>query len=74
MANLFDFDAFLIFQQIDGQAFMLLNVQTVQQYLHVKLGPAIKLCKIVEKLNLAYLERYMMISVDGENELNESKH
>ncbi|XP_046387459.1 scm-like with four MBT domains protein 1 [Ischnura elegans] len=45
-------------EEIDGQAFMLLNLPTVQEHLHLKLGPAIKLCRHIEKLKFAFYMQY----------------
>ena len=45
-------------QEIDGQAFMLLSLPTVQEYLEYRLGPAVKLCHHIERLNLAFFEQF----------------
>lgn len=45
-------------QEIDGQALLLLNLPTVQEYLDLKLGPAIKLCHHIEKIKVAFFQQY----------------
>lgn len=45
-------------QAIDGQAFMMLVLPTVQSELELKLGPALKLCHHVQRLKLAYFETF----------------
>ncbi|XP_071454478.1 LOW QUALITY PROTEIN: scm-like with four MBT domains protein 1 [Hetaerina americana] len=45
-------------EEIDGQAFMLLNLPTVQEHLNLKLDPAIKLCRHIEKLKFAFYMQY----------------
>ena len=45
-------------EQIDGQAFMLLNLPTVQQHLGLKIGPAIRLCHIIERVKLGFFLSY----------------
>ncbi len=37
-------------QEIDGKALMLLNSDLMMKYMGLKLGPALKLCHIIEKL------------------------
>ena len=45
-------------EQIDGQAFMLLNLPTVQQFLRLKIGAAIRLCHIIERVKLCFFLGY----------------
>lgn len=45
-------------QEIDGQAFLLLTLPTVQEYLELKLGPAVKLCHHIEQIRLAFFQQY----------------
>ncbi|CAC5406656.1 Scm-like with four MBT domains protein 1,Scm-like with four MBT domains protein 2 [Mytilus coruscus] len=45
-------------QEIDGQALLLLTLPTVQEYLELKLGPAIKLCHHIEQIKLAFFQQY----------------
>ena len=47
-----------LWQEIDGQALLLLTLPTVQELMEVKLGPAIKLCHLIEKLKIAFYEQY----------------
>ncbi|CAF0759207.1 unnamed protein product [Brachionus calyciflorus] len=44
--------------EIDGQSFLMLNLPTIQNYMNLKLGPAIKLAHLVEKLKVFYFEKY----------------
>ncbi|XP_072018257.1 polycomb protein SCMH1-like [Amphiura filiformis] len=37
-------------QEIDGKAFLLLNSDMIMKYMGLKLGPALKLCALIEKL------------------------
>lgn len=37
-------------QEIDGKAFLLLNSDMMMKYMGLKLGPALKLCSLIEKL------------------------
>ncbi|CAG0884488.1 unnamed protein product [Cyprideis torosa] len=37
--------------EIDGKAFILLNVEAMMQYMHLKLGPALKIKKIVQAVS-----------------------
>jgi len=46
------------FQEIDGQALLLLTLPTVQEYLELKLGPAVKLCHHVEQIKSAFFQQY----------------
>ena len=46
------------FQEIDGQALLLLTLPTVQEYMELKLGPAIKLCHHIERVKVAFFEQY----------------
>lgn len=48
----------ILFQDIDGQAFMMLVLPTVQEELGLKLGPALKLCHHVQRLKLAFYETF----------------
>nr|CAD7455361.1 unnamed protein product [Timema tahoe] len=45
-------------QLIDGHALMLLNLPTIQEYLCVKTGTALKLCHLIEKIKLAFYIQY----------------
>jgi len=36
-------------QLIDGKAMMLLNSETLMKYMQLKLGPALKICNIINK-------------------------
>ncbi|KAF4518842.1 hypothetical protein B566_EDAN006693 [Ephemera danica] len=45
-------------EDIDGHAFMLLNLPTVQENLHLQLSTAIKLCQHVERVKFAYFSDY----------------
>ncbi|XP_052781114.1 scm-like with four MBT domains protein 1 [Mya arenaria] len=45
-------------QEVDGQAFLLLDLSTVQEHLELKLGPAVKLCHQIERLKVAFYENY----------------
>lgn len=48
----------LFFQEIDGQALLLLNLPTVQECMDLKLGPAIKLCHHIERVKLAFYQQF----------------
>jgi polycomb protein SCMH1 len=39
------------FQEIDGKALLLLNSEMMMKYMDIKLGPALKICNLVEKVN-----------------------
>ena len=39
-----------VLQEIDGKALMLLNSDLMMKYMGLKLGPALKLCHIIDKL------------------------
>jgi hypothetical protein len=41
----------------------MLNLPTIQNYMNLKLGPAIKLAHLVEKLKLVYFEHYQADSL-----------
>jgi hypothetical protein len=41
-------------EDIDGHAFMLLNLPTIQENLQIQLGSAIKLCQHIERVKFAY--------------------
>jgi hypothetical protein len=45
-------------QEIDGQSLMLLSLPAVQEYLHLKLGPAVKLCHQIERVKIAFFEQF----------------
>ncbi|XP_060607615.1 scm-like with four MBT domains protein 1 [Ruditapes philippinarum] len=45
-------------QEVDGQAFLLMNLSAIQEHLELKLGPAVKLCHQIERLKLAFYENY----------------
>jgi hypothetical protein len=45
-------------QEIDGQAFLLLSLPTIQEHLDLKLGPAIKLCHQIERVKIAFYEQW----------------
>ena len=45
-------------QEIDGQSFLMLDLPTIQNYMNLKLGPAIKLAHLVERLKLVYFQQY----------------
>ena len=49
---------FMVEDQIDGPAFMLLNYPTVQSYWKLKTSTAIKLCQHVESVRLAHLTQF----------------
>ena len=55
-------------EQIDGQAFMLLNLPTVQQYLRLKIGPAIRLCHIIERVKLGFFLGYCARDEDDDDD------
>lgn len=44
--------------ELDGQSFLMLNLPTIQNYMNLKLGPAIKLSHLVEKLKMIYFQQY----------------
>ena len=37
-------------QEIDGKAFLLLNSDMLMKYMKIKLGPALKISQLIEKL------------------------
>jgi len=39
------------FQEIDGKALLLLNSEMMMKYMGLKLGPALKICNLVNKVN-----------------------
>lgn len=45
-------------EDIDGHAFMLLNLPTIQENLQIQLGPAIKLCQHIERVKFAYFSDF----------------
>jgi hypothetical protein len=52
--------------QIDGQAFLLLNLPTLVQSLNLKLGPSLKLANLVEKLKIYFLNNFDRSQQHGE--------
>ena len=48
----------MVFQEIDGQALLLLTLPDVQEHLDLKLGPAVKLCHHVERVKVAFYEQF----------------
>jgi len=40
----------VLLQEIDGKALLLLNSDMMMKYMGLKLGPALKLCHVIEKL------------------------
>lgn len=49
---------FVFWQEIDGQALLLLTLPTVQECMDLKLGPAIKLCHHIERVKLAFYQQF----------------
>ena len=47
-----------LFQEIDGQALLLLTLPAAQEHLDLKLGPAIKLCHHIERVKIAFYEQF----------------
>ncbi|RUS89015.1 hypothetical protein EGW08_003262 [Elysia chlorotica] len=45
-------------EEIDGQALLLLTLPNVQEYLGIKLGPAIKLCHLIERVKVAFFQQF----------------
>ncbi|XP_029549843.1 scm-like with four MBT domains protein 1 isoform X5 [Salmo trutta] len=45
-------------QEIDGQALLLLSLPTVQECMGLKLGPAIKLCHLIERVKLTFYQHF----------------
>ncbi|XP_059151098.1 scm-like with four MBT domains protein 1 [Physella acuta] len=45
-------------EEIDGQALLLLTLPNVQEYMGIKLGPAIKLCHLIERIKIAFYESF----------------
>lgn len=39
-----------IFQEIDGKALLLLNSDMMMKYMDLKLGPALKICNLVNRV------------------------
>ena len=60
-------------EQIDGQAFMLLNLPTVQQHLRLKIGPAIRLCHIIERVKLGFFLGYCEREDDDDDDDEEEE-
>uniref|UniRef100_A0A8C8H4K2 SLED domain-containing protein n=1 Tax=Oncorhynchus tshawytscha TaxID=74940 RepID=A0A8C8H4K2_ONCTS len=44
--------------EIDGQALLLMSLPTVQECMGLKLGPAIKLCHLIERIKLAFYQHF----------------
>ena len=42
----------LVFQEIDGKALLLLNSEMLMKYMGLKLGPALKLCHVIDKVKV----------------------
>ena len=42
---------FFILKEIDGKALLLLNSEMMMKYMDIKLGPALKICNLVEKIS-----------------------
>lgn len=38
-------------QEIDGKALLLLNSDMMMKYMNLKLGPALKICNLVSRVN-----------------------
>ncbi|BFZ09138.1 hypothetical protein BsWGS_12177 [Bradybaena similaris] len=53
-----DLVARLRMEEIDGQALLLLTLPNVQEYMGIKLGPAIKLCHLIERIKIAFYETF----------------
>ena len=45
-------------KEIDGQSMMMLSLPTIQEYLEMKLGPAVKLCHQIERVKVAFFEQF----------------
>ncbi|XP_023221648.1 scm-like with four MBT domains protein 1 [Centruroides sculpturatus] len=45
-------------QEVDGQAFLLLNLPIVQEFLELKPEPAIRLCRQIERVKLAFYRSF----------------
>lgn len=45
-------------QEVDGQAFLLLNLPIVQEFLELKPEPAIRLCQQIERVKLAFYRSF----------------
>lgn len=52
---------FIIYQDVDGQAFLLLTLRDCMEYLGIKLGPALKICSLIQELKIAFLSRYVVV-------------
>lgn len=52
------YGGFVFWQEIDGQALLLLTLPTVQECMDLKLGPAIKLCHHIERVKLAFYQQF----------------
>ncbi|KAG8186556.1 hypothetical protein JTE90_020859 [Oedothorax gibbosus] len=46
-------------QEIDGQALLMLNLCSVQQYLHLKPEPAEKFCYLIKNLKIEFFNHYV---------------
>lgn len=55
--NGFKYDV-LHLKEIDGQSFLMLTLPNIQNYMKLKLGPAIKLAHLVEKLKQVYFNQF----------------
>ncbi|XP_064488102.1 scm-like with four MBT domains protein 2 isoform X2 [Ornithodoros turicata] len=45
-------------QEIDGQALLLLTLPTVQEFLELKMGPAVKFCHLIERIKLTFYTQF----------------
>lgn len=45
-------------QDIDGQALLLLTLPAVQEFMDLKLGPAVKFCHQIERVKLAFFTQF----------------
>jgi hypothetical protein len=54
-------------KEIDGQSFLMLNLPTIQNYMNLKLGPAIKLAHLVERLKFNYFQQFQTVSQLSDN-------
>lgn len=52
---------------MDGQAFMLMDMHDVQEYLGLKLGPALKLCGVIKELKTVFLKQHSDLSLAKDN-------
>ena len=49
---------FMLYDEIDGEAFMMLNYPTVKDYWKLKTSTAIKLCRHIESVRLAHMTQF----------------